>query len=550
MHSIRAAIFTVFAAMMSWGLLAATAGAQPPAPSYGAGDPAWRSAAPNQDNRARYYDDGRSDGYDDRRPAPPSRPAPRPDQANGKDGDRSKSKDPPPPLRGINTSNPRPRDTQEWRTRRPSGAAQPTDQRAEAPRTAQTAATRDDVRQTQYQDDPRKPAASSSRSQSYEWHPDRGQAPRAAPPAQSEAPLFNANAPAAAPTLAPVERRASAPPPEYRAQENRPQENRAYDDRPYDDRAPDNWAQENRGPNRPAYREEADQMAYGNRRPAPQRSGEPMFFAQNQRPRGPYRPTSATAAYELPPGAAPYQAQPENVQGVPSQRGPGSSGRPNYQDQTIYQDHPIMDGSSGGYDVDANGYPADGYGYGGGYNDGYGGPGGYYDNSECYYNCGGPCDYCSTCCGGPSCPHRWFEEANIFAGVHSFQGGLDRGQSGNFGFQEGINFAGSLWHRYNIGYQIGGMFAQSDLSGNIFPNDTNSSFSTRQQSFVTAGVFRRALCGHGIQGGIVFDWLDDRYYTETQYTQIRAEASYLYGIGHEVGFWGAFGTGQTQQDAF
>jgi len=515
MHANRATTVAVIAGVMVWGVLAATAGAQSAAQPRGEGDTAWRRATPTRDNRDRFYDDQRpATGYD-RRPAPPSQPAPRQDQARRPVADRDEDDVPPPPLRGTNTANPRPRDTRDWQPRSAPAGARPTEHahnhRGDAlrndgavqPRDPARDNSRDTVRQVQYQTEASKPAPAPSREQPYEWHPGRDQAPRAKPAAMTEAPAFNPNtaAPKFEPTLAPpMDRRAMAPPPEYRA----------------DERAPN-------------YRDEARRTAPNNPRPARDRAGEPSFMAQNQRPRGQYRPASANS-YELPPGSAPAP-QAEIIQGPPR-----SSGQPTYQGQ------PVFDGSTGAFDVDGNGYPADGYGYDDGYDDGYG-SGGYNHSSECYQNCPGPCDYCSTCCGGPSCPHRWFEEANLFAGVHSFQGGLDQGQSGNFGFQEGLNFAGSLWHRYNIGYQVGGMAVQSNLSGsNVQQLRTDS----RSQAFVTAGVFRRAICNLGFQGGAVFDWLDDRYYSNSQFAQLRAELSYLWPHGHEFGFWGAFNTGQTQ----
>jgi hypothetical protein len=510
MHANRATSVAVIAGMMAWGLLAATAGAQPATQQRGDTDTAWRRATPNRDSRDRFSDDRRQNDGADRRPAPQSQPVARQDQARGPVNDREEDDVPPPPLRGTNTASPRPRDTQEWRPRNASANARPMDQahanRAEAPRNDHPGqsreSTRDNVRQVQYQAEVRKPAPSQPREQPYEWHPGRDQAPRAKPTAMTEAPAFNPNtaAPKLEPTLAPpLDRRGATPPPEYRVDERQPN-----------------------------YRAEANRMAASNPRPARDRVGEPIFMSQNPRPRGPYRPTSANAAYELPPGGSP-SPQAEIIQAPPR-----SAGQPTYQGQ------PVFDGSSGAFDVDGNGYPADGYGYGDDYDDGYGG---YSHSSECYSNCAGPCDYCATCCGGPSCPHRWFEEANLFAGVHSFQGGLDQGQSGNFGFQEGVNLAGSLWHRYNIGYQVGGMAAQSNLSGS---NVQQLRENSRSQTFLTAGLFRRAICNHGFQGGAVFDWLDDRYYSNSQFAQLRAELSYLWYNGHEFGFWGAFNTGQTQ----
>jgi hypothetical protein len=246
--------------------------------------------------------------------------------------------------------------------------------------------------------------------------------------------------------------------------------------------------------------------------------------------RGGYQVIAGRQQYPLPPQAEMVQPQPEF--------GPGAPGG-------VMYDNTGAGGAPGGYGMDGYG---DGYGQGGYGPDGYGAdgydPDGYgQDGNGSGQMYSTPCPDCGRCCGGISCPHRWFDESSVFAGVHAFKGGLDQGQNGNFGFQEGVNFAGSLWHRYAIGYQIGAQFLQSDLSGSNIANAFNNS---RQQTFITAGLFHRPLFGNGIQGGLVFDWLDDNFYTTTRFTQIRAEISYITMRGNEFGFWGAFSTGSNQ----
>ena len=107
----------------------------------------------------------------------------------------------------------------------------------------------------------------------------------------------------------------------------------------------------------------------------------------------------------------------------------------------------------------------------------------------------------------------------MFAGVHAFKGGPIKGQNGNFGFQEGVNFAGSLWHAYGIGYQAAASGCKAICPGANIANAFNNS---RQQVFLTGGLFRRATCGQGWQGGAVFDWLDDSFYTNTRFSQVRS----------------------------
>lgn len=165
---------------------------------------------------------------------------------------------------------------------------------------------------------------------------------------------------------------------------------------------------------------------------------------------------------------------------------------------------------------------------------------------------------CSTCggygyhrpgCGRVAmCLHNCLgpliREWSIFAGVQGFKGPLDGGNNGNFGFNEGFNLAGPIipWPRVGLGYQIGGRFAQSNLSGSPFNT------SAREQAFATAGLFHRAYRNSGFQWGVVFDWLSDNYTQNETYAQMRTEMSWLARCGHEFGFLGMFGVKSTNDN--
>ncbi|MBI2826849.1 MAG: hypothetical protein HYX69_19415 [Planctomycetia bacterium] len=218
------------------------------------------------------------------------------------------------------------------------------------------------------------------------------------------------------------------------------------------------------------------------------------------RPR--YRSASAVVENELPPGGQLVQPEPESVDGI------------------VNSGVPYDDGSGMAYEGDGDGY--------GGFGD------------ECGDAPFGPV---TDGCIGPYFPYFFLNESSVFVGTHAFKGGLDQGQNGNFGFQEGVNFAGSLWHSAAIGYQVGGNFVQSNLSGSQVLGLTDAG---RDQVFLTAGMFHRPFYGNGLQGGIVWDWLDDQFYTHTRFSQIRTEVSYIVWDGNEGGFWGAFGTGRNQ----
>ena len=159
--------------------------------------------------------------------------------------------------------------------------------------------------------------------------------------------------------------------------------------------------------------------------------------------------------------------------------------------------------------------------------------------------CGNDCgpNPCNSCWGGPwyRDDWGWLRQVSLFAGVQGFKGPPDFGINGNFGFHEGVNVGGPLGGPAGIGFQAGFQAVHSNFSG--YQTTGVMDRGNRNQFFVTAGLFRRALYG-GIQWGGVFDYLHDSYYETIDVTQIRAEISWLDPhFRWELGFWGAFGTG-------
>ena len=173
-----------------------------------------------------------------------------------------------------------------------------------------------------------------------------------------------------------------------------------------------------------------------------------------------------------------------------------------------------------------------------------------------YNSCGGDggeCGECADCdcpwmapCGG------WGPRTlGIFGGVHGYKGPRDRGQNGNFGFQEGVNFGAPLGDPWGCGYQLGFGALQSNISGyqENYPDSTLPVYRTvtadRHQYFFTGGIFRRAECA-GWQWGVVFDLLHDTYYQSSDLKQIRSETGYLFNENFEIGYSGAYGIGGDQ----
>lgn len=234
---------------------------------------------------------------------------------------------------------------------------------------------------------------------------------------------------------------------------------------------------------------------------------------------------------------------------MPAERNMGTQGddfQPDWRDQPEYEYVGPGRGGEGEayYDEGYSGHPHGGPMHG----DCHGGGG---CDDPCCVGCGGHGDACcgvdpcacgqpDVCCGdcNPLAYWCWWENLEIFGGVHGFKGPVDLGVNGNFGFDYGINWGfpiPCLSQCYGIGGQLGGRVAHSNYSGAATGVINNTHDDSRDQVFLTAGIFQRTCCG--IQWGAAYDYLHDEYYIEANLDQIRAEISYLWASGHEWGFF-------------
>lgn len=145
-------------------------------------------------------------------------------------------------------------------------------------------------------------------------------------------------------------------------------------------------------------------------------------------------------------------------------------------------------------------------------------------------------------CDGICIPRHWVDEIALFAGPQGFVSPVDMGSNGNFGYHEGVNLSGQFGRwlglgPLGLGYQVGATFLQSDFQGATILGPKGVS---RNQQFFTAGIFRRAHAGYGLQGGVVYDYMHDTFYAKYSVAQVRVELSYLTLAGHEFGYWGAY----------
>jgi hypothetical protein len=141
--------------------------------------------------------------------------------------------------------------------------------------------------------------------------------------------------------------------------------------------------------------------------------------------------------------------------------------------------------------------------------------------------------------GRPYYGWRWYRDFTASAGVTSFTNPTDLGINGNFGTNEYLNFAMPFWNAFGVGWQVGVRGVQSNFQpATLNIGGTTISKNARDQQFLTTGFFTRAFEGRGLQGGVVYDYMQDSWFENADLAQLRYELSYVWGY-HEFGFWGA-----------
>lgn len=152
-----------------------------------------------------------------------------------------------------------------------------------------------------------------------------------------------------------------------------------------------------------------------------------------------------------------------------------------------------------------------------------------------------------------------FTNMAVSWGLEGYKGIVDVGLNGNFGTRAGINWGIPLLRSWGIGGQLGASFGGANFNGSATQDfidifgDIGETDEVRTQTFITAGLFQRATCGHGLSWGVVYDTVLDDYYAENYLTQWRGEIAWAVNESNAFGVWGTHrdrGDGALILDAF
>jgi hypothetical protein len=131
--------------------------------------------------------------------------------------------------------------------------------------------------------------------------------------------------------------------------------------------------------------------------------------------------------------------------------------------------------------------------------------------------------------------------AMLFSGVECWRNISDGPLTNNAGAVIGGNlgFPLPVLGRFGIGGQLGLSYGAFDLDGRFSADDQSP---VQQQTFITAGLFRRACGGSRISAGIAYDWMINDEYgflaTHPFLGQWRAQVGYALNPCNELGVWG------------
>jgi hypothetical protein len=137
----------------------------------------------------------------------------------------------------------------------------------------------------------------------------------------------------------------------------------------------------------------------------------------------------------------------------------------------------------------------------------------------------------TTACDPPA--EGLFDNLSLFAGLDGSKQPQDLGINANFGWRVAANWGFPILERVGLGGQLGSSINQSLNAVHVI--DQIEGTNVRNQYFTTVGLFERTSCGLNL--GLAYDFLSEKYYEHFDLEQWRGQASYELNEHDELGSW-------------
>jgi hypothetical protein len=133
-----------------------------------------------------------------------------------------------------------------------------------------------------------------------------------------------------------------------------------------------------------------------------------------------------------------------------------------------------------------------------------------------------------------SAGNKWLDDLSLFLGLDGSKAPEDLGINANFGLRGAVNWGLPLWEEHGLGLQVGSAINYSQTAVRVLRSVDGT--RDRTQVFTTVGLFQRTA--FGLNWGLVYDFLDERYYEGLDLSQWRGQVGYALDDRNEVGIWG------------
>jgi hypothetical protein len=128
------------------------------------------------------------------------------------------------------------------------------------------------------------------------------------------------------------------------------------------------------------------------------------------------------------------------------------------------------------------------------------------------------------------------DNLSLDLGLNGSKGPEDLGINANFGLRTAVNWGYPALEDYGLGVQLGTSVNYSRTAVRVLRSIDNT--RDRWENFSTGGVFQRT--DFGLNWGLVYDFVDERYYDHLDLGQWRGQVGYNVTANDEAGVWGAW----------